>query len=147
LYFEKRDVLLIERLRDEYPDGWALSLSTPSLSTILAICEEKGVKYRVLAWVKPFAAFKANVGVAYAWEPVIVSGGRRRTREQLTVRDWLSEVITLKRGLTGAKPERFCRWILDVLNFQPGDTLDDLYPGTGVMARVVAQGDLLSVSP
>jgi hypothetical protein len=97
-----------------------------------------------MAWVKPFAVFKPNVGVAYAWEPVIVRGGRKRTREQPTVRDWVSEVITLKRGLTGAKPERFCRWILDVLNFQPGDTLDDLFPGTGVMARVVAQGDLLA---
>jgi hypothetical protein len=28
-------------------------------------------------WVKPFAAFKPNVGLAYTWEPVILRGGRR----------------------------------------------------------------------
>jgi hypothetical protein len=30
-----------------------------------------------MAWVKPFAAFKRNVRVAYAWEPVIVKPERR----------------------------------------------------------------------
>lgn len=53
------------------------------------------------------------------------------------VRGGLLAPITLKKGLTGAKPEAFCRWVLDLLNFQPGDTLDDLFPGTGVMGRMV----------
>jgi hypothetical protein len=85
---------LIERL-NAY-DGWALSLSTPSLKHILPLCPDD---CRVMAWVKPFCAFKVNVNPAYAWEPVIVRGGRKRTRHQETVRDWVSEVITLKRGL------------------------------------------------
>lgn len=46
--------------------------------------------------------------------------------------------ITLRKGLTGAKPETVCGWVLDLLNVQPGDTVDDLFPGTGVMGRVVA---------
>ena len=145
-YPEKTEVdhdELISRLSCEYPDGWALSCSSPSLMQIMAILDTQGVSFRIMAWVKPFAAFKVNVGVAYAWEPVIVHGGRSRSREQTTVRDWFSAPITLKRGLVGAKPESFCRWILDVLNFLPGDTIDDLFPGTDVMGRVVAQGDLL----
>jgi hypothetical protein len=93
---------------------------------------------RVSSWVKPFAIFKPNVGVAYAWEPVIWRGGRRRTREQETVRDWVSANITLRRGLTGAKPREFCRWILSILNVQPGDTLDDLFPGTGTMGAALS---------
>jgi hypothetical protein len=52
-------------------------------------------------------------------------------------RDHIAESITLRRGLTGAKPERFCRWVLDLMGYVPGDTVDDLFPGTGVMGRVI----------
>lgn len=127
---------LIGRLCADYPDGWAMSLHSPSLRTILPMCPED---CRVAAWVKPFAVFKPNVNPAYVWEPVIFRGGRRRGRTEPTTRDWLAESITLKRGLTGAKPEAFCRWILDLLGFdRDQDTIDDLFPGTGIMGRVVA---------
>lgn len=135
-YPEKQEVdhsLLIKRLVNDYPDGWALSTSSTSLQAVLPMCPS-GV--RILAWVKPFAIFKPNVGVAYAWEPVIFHGGRRRTREQPTVRDWVSVNITLRKGLVGAKPEEFCRWLMAVFNAQPGDEIRDLFPGTGVMTRV-----------
>lgn len=124
---------LLSRLDMEYPDGWALSLSSPSLKQILTLCPDD---VRVMAWVKPFCAFKANVNPAYAWEPVIVHGGRRRTdRREPTIRDWVSEVITLRKGLCGAKPPAFCFWLFDVLNVRKGDTVDDLFPGTGVVSR------------
>ena len=133
---------LIESLVAGYPDGWALSLSSPSLRQILAMCPED---VRVMAWVKPFCSFKVNVNPAYAWEPVIVRRGRRRTREQATVRDWLSESITLRKGLAGAKPKEFCYWLFDVWNVEAGDEVVDLYPGTGVvtecLAEYVGQGD------
>lgn len=125
---------LILRLISDYPDGWALCLSSPSLRTILPMCPTNA---RVAAWVKPFAVFKPNVNPAYAWEPVIFYGGRKGDRTRDTVRDWLAKEITLRRGLTGAKPEAFCRWILDLLGYLPGDQVDDLFPGTGIMGRVV----------
>jgi hypothetical protein len=121
---------LILRLGQEFPDGWALSSSSPALQTILQFCP---ADVRVAAWVKPFAVFKPNVGVAYAWEPVIWRGGRPRSRTQDTVRDWVAESITLKRGLTGAKPRVFCRWLFEMLNLQRGDDLVDLFPGTGAV--------------
>jgi hypothetical protein len=121
---------LIERLADEFPDGWALSLSSPSLRTILPMCP---ADCRVSAWVKPFAIFKPNVGVAYAWEPVIWRGGRKRTRQQPTVRDWVSANITLRRGLTGAKPAAFARWLFDILNLENEDEMVDLFPGTNAV--------------
>lgn len=144
LYEEKVDVdhlVLLRRLRDEYPDGWALSASSPTIGVIAAMCEHLKITYRIGAWVKPFAVFKPNVGLAYAWEPVFFSGGRKITREEPTVRDWVSCNITLRKGLTGAKPPEVCKWILDALNFQYGDTLDDLFPGTGIMGEVVAERD------
>lgn len=131
---------LIGRLCGDYPDGWAMSASTPSLRTILPLCPE-GV--RVAAWVKPFAAYKRNVRVAYTWEPVLFYGGRISSKDGATVnRDHLAESITLKKGLTGAKPERFCRWVLDLLGWKPGDQIDDLFPGTGVFGRVAAAAEV-----
>jgi hypothetical protein len=121
---------LVERLVTDYPDGWAMSLHTPSLRTILPMCPDD---VRVMAWVKPFCSFKPNVGVAYAWEPVIVRGGRKRTRQQQTVRDWVDVNITLRKGFTGAKPPAFVWWLLEVLNVERGDAVDDLFPGSGAV--------------
>jgi DNA modification methylase len=55
------------------------------------------------------------------------------------VRDWHSANITLERGLTGAKPRSFCRWILEMLNAQPGDEVVDLFPGTGAFGSAWEQ--------
>lgn len=124
---------LIEWLHYTYPDGWVLSASSPSLRAILPLTPEDT---RVGAWVKPFAVFKPNVNPAYAWEPVMFRGGRKRTREEPTVRDWFSHVITLKKGLTGAKPEPVCEWMALLLGAEKGDTFDDIYPGTGAFGRM-----------
>lgn len=125
---------LVARLCAEYSDGWAMSLHSPSLKHILPLCPDA---CRVMAWVKPFASFKPGVGVAYAWEPVIVMGGRRRTRQQQTVRDWCAVNITLKRGFCGAKPTAFVHWLLQVLNAQEGDQIDDLFPGSGSVTAAI----------
>jgi hypothetical protein len=122
---------LIERLCSEY-DAWAMSLHSPALSVILPMCPQD---VRVMAWTKPFASFKPGVGVAYTWEPVIVRGGRKRTRQQPTVRDYCAVPITLKRGFTGAKPRGFCYWIFDVLNLENGDEFVDIFPGSGAVSR------------
>lgn len=123
---------LIDRLIAEFPDGWAMSLSSPSLRTILPMCPED---VRVMAWVKPFAVFKPNVNPAYAWEPVIVRGGRKHERSDPKVRDWVTESVALMKGFTGAKREAFCYWIFDVLNMQIDDEFCDLFPGSGAVGR------------
>lgn len=125
---------LIDRLCAEFTDGWAMSLTSSSLGALLPLCPDD---CRIMAWVKPFASFKPGIGVAYAWEPVIVRGGRKRTREQPTVRDWVAENITLMRGVPGAKPVGFVHWILDVLNVQPGDQMVDLFHGSGAVQDVI----------
>lgn len=137
---------LVERLVDEFPDGWAMSLSSPSLRVILPMCPED---CRVAAWVKPFHVYKKGVRPAYAWEPVIFRGGRNEKHPPppkggaaTTPKDFVSANITLRRGLTGAKPVEFCRWVLDILGYRDGDELVDLFPGTGIMDRVLAQGRL-----
>jgi hypothetical protein len=111
-------------------DAWALSLSTPTLKQILALCPDD---VRVCAWVKPFASFKPGVNPGYCWEPVIVRGGRKLGREVATVRDFVSANITLKKGVSGAKPEDFCNWLFQFVGLTPGDELFDLFPGSNAV--------------
>jgi hypothetical protein len=123
---------LLEELNTKY-DGWLLHTSSVALRQIAPLVPAEA---RFMAWVKPFAAFKRNVSVAYAWEPVIVKACRKPVVTQREVmRDWIAEGITLKRGLTGAKPERVCRWAFEMLGMEPTDELIDLFPGTGAVSR------------
>jgi hypothetical protein len=125
---------LIRRLSDEFSDGWALSCSSNSLRTLLPLCPEDA---RVLAWVKPFASFKPNINPAYAWEPVIMRGGHCLTYRQggTTVRDWLSEPMSMRKGLVGVKPDRFSFWLFEALGLTLEDELVDLFPGSGAVTR------------
>lgn len=121
---------LIEKLVSEYPDGWGYSLSARSLYQLLPLCPPD---VRVMAWVKPWTSFRKNVNPAWAWEPVIVSGGRARGSVLPTVRDWLSANAphVNGKGYTGRKPLDFCWWLFEVLGAQPDDELVDLFPGSG----------------
>lgn len=129
---------LIEQLSSY--DGWVLHLSVPSLGSILPLCPP----CRVMSWVKPFAAFKRNVSVAYAWEPVIVKAARKPVvTHRVVMRDFIEEIeapavresITLKRGLTGAKPEKVCMWAFEMVGLERDDEFVDLFPGSGAVTR------------
>jgi hypothetical protein len=123
---------LVARLVAEFPDGWALSLTTRSLRLIFPLCPGD---CRVGAWVKPWASYKPGVNPAYAWEPVIFRGGRKRPRGKRTVRDLVACNSALRQGFYGAKPEGFCFWLFTLLGLRPGDELVDLFPGSGAVSR------------
>lgn len=118
-------------------DGWVLHTSSVALAQVLPLVPKDA---RLMAWVKPFAAFKRNVSVAYAWEPVIVKAARKPVVSgRIVMRDWIAESITMKKGLTGAKPRNVARWAFEMLGAQPIDTLDDLFPGTGAITTAWQQ--------
>lgn len=137
---EAHRALLIE-LRDAFPDGWAVSLHTPSLEEYAHLCRDVLGPNRIRwgAWTKPFASFKPGVNPAFCWEPVAFYGGRdakaRGGREVETTKDFVSANITLKKGTSGAKPEPFSLWVLEMLGAQPDDELVDLFPGSGAVSR------------
>jgi hypothetical protein len=136
LYPENREVdhaELIERLQSDY-DGWVLHASaTPASMAILApLVASTGARW--MSWVKGFAAFKKNVSVAYAWEPVIVKACRKPVVcKRIVYRDWIQESITLRKGMTGAKPEKVCHWAFHMVGAEEWDDLDDLFPGSGAV--------------
>lgn len=127
---------LVGRLGAEY-DGWVLHTHVGGLRMMERehILPEDGI--RVCQWVKGFAAFKRNVPVAYAYEPVIIKACRKPVVSSRIkpLRDWIECPITMKRGLTGAKPEKVCHWAFEIVGAEPGDDLDDMFPGTGAVSR------------
>jgi hypothetical protein len=123
--------LLIENLA-QY-DGWVLHGTSSSLKYLAPLLPDDA---RIMAWTKPFAAFKRNVSVAYAWEPVIVKAARKpEVTGREVMRDFVSESITLKRGFMGAKPERVCTWAFEIVGAYGDDELIDLFPGSGAVER------------
>lgn len=113
-------------------------------------------KVRVAAWVKPFAFFKPKVWPAYAWEPVIYKKPKRDCRRDAkTPVDWLllnPHGVSRKQRTDGdqtkgQKPEAFTRWLIQMLDARPGDSLDDLFHGSGRVSaewnRINAEWDAL----
>jgi hypothetical protein len=121
-------------------DGWALSASAPSLAVLLPAAPPGT---RVAAWVKPFAAYKRNVRVAYTWEPVLFRRTLARRPGEPVGRDHLSAPITLGRGTIGAKPAAFARWLIVLLGMLPDDELVDLFPGSGAVGAATSIPRLL----
>src|SRR5206468_14308 len=132
---QQAHVALVTQLVNEYADGWALSCNPRDLRWLLPACPDD---VRVASWVKSYHQIRPT-SVQYAWEPVLWLGGRSLPKRKPMVRDWHLSPATRGTGTPGAKPVTFCRWVLDLLGYQPGDDLIDLFPGSGVMAQVVAQ--------
>ena len=123
---------LIARLC-EY-DGWALSTDETNLRDVLALCPPK---VRILAWCKPDAMpYPPNPWAS--WEPVLCVPARS---EGAIVRSYLTHPAPARgfaaAGPTfvGAKPEGFCEWVFRCLGAEADDTLDDLFPGSGIVGR------------
>jgi hypothetical protein len=119
---------LVARLETGWPDGWALSTSVDALADVLPLCPRG--ETHTCAWVKPVGALD-TMGLRTTWEALLVVRGRQLAPG---VRDWLRAMPARFGGrLPGRKPLAFCAWLFDCLGMQPGDVLDDLYPGTGIV--------------
>lgn len=142
-YAGEVDHAALIRLLSTY-DGWALSTSAAALPAVLALCPP-GV--RVAAWHRGERPTTSRWPLN-AWEPVIYSGGRPAdlsradaavgARRVDSLVHGVSPMTTLPGRVIGAKPAAFCRWVFDLLGAAPGDTLDDLFPGSGAVTRAWA---------
>jgi hypothetical protein len=120
-------------------DGWALSTSMRALPMVLARCVAQGLEVRVARVVPWCAAACERRGSSPHGSPSCTpagdgSVGRARRRP---MRWWVSCRAggrTLPTAVIGAKPPEFCRWVFDLLGAGRGDTLDDLYPGSGMVS-------------
>jgi hypothetical protein len=138
LYPEQQEVdhaALVAELVERAPDGWALSTSSTALRDVLQLCPA-GV--RVCSWHRQARPYLER---PYAWEPVIVCGGRRRA--DAVVSDALVAHVPPGWDLPGRKPRAFFEWVLDLLGAAPGDRLWEPFPGSGSGAAVYAARELV----
>lgn len=128
----KTHQMLVHDLEEQY-DGWAIAMSVHSLSTYLQIIEtdsRNGI--RVCVWHKP-SAVQSGSRISNNWEPVLIrvptsrkgwASGRQRTTDVATINP-------PRHGFVGAKPVEWTHWILDLLGYEDGDEVVDLFHGSG----------------
>jgi len=137
-YVERQEVdhgALIEQLVAGYPDGWALSTAASSLRAVLPLCP---ASTRVCAWRRAVRWTHSRRALS-AWEPLLVVGGRElgtnEPQDLVDALDYRGRYDSVPGALVGMKPPQFATWLFRLLGAQPGDELDDLYPGSGAIRR------------
>jgi hypothetical protein len=127
-------------------DGWALSTSARALPRVLALAVAQDLPVRVAAWVRHPRPRENVVYALNAWEPVIyvpvasrsprdASAGTGAARRVDVLQHGVSPMLTLPGRVIGTKPAAFCRWMFDLIGAEPRDTLDDLFPGSGIVGQ------------
>jgi len=137
---------LVARLVAEYPDGWALSTSSAALRDVLPLCPPGT---RVCVWRRRVRGGPSKRALS-AWEPLLVYRGRElatNAPQQLLddiatddvdldeVLDYRGRYDSFSGALVGMKPPEFAVFMFAQLGARPGDTLEDLYPGSGAIGR------------
>jgi hypothetical protein len=126
---------LLSRL--ELFDGWALSTSADALPLVLALCADLRLAVRVGAWLRGERRVRSSSPLQ-SWESVVYAGGRRvasLTQPADSLVCGVRARTTDPQRVIGAKPAAFCWWMFSLLGAARGDTLDDLYPGSGGVMR------------
>lgn len=125
---------LLRKLQGGY-DGWALSCWWSSLAILLPMLGKS--KYRIGVWIKPDAQPRNRI--VPSWEPVIyrtVSNPVHEKGRTSLVRDYVVASRCAREAcFRGRKPDDFCYWLFELLGMKPEDEFDDLFPGTGRVAR------------
>jgi hypothetical protein len=80
----------------------------------------------------------ATARLLNGWEPVVFAGARQLPGSAPQAVDALAGRAPRRRSkrpdaVIGSKPPDFCAWLFGLLGALPGDSLDDLYPGSGTV--------------
>lgn len=132
---------LVSRLQTY--DGWALSCSSASVPAIAALLVAGGRPVRLAVWHRrrpphPTARIVSGwEGLFYVPARRVVPGSRERFSDVLLGVDARPRP-TLPGSVIGMKPPKMLRWVFGLLGAMPGDSLDDLYPGSGMVGRAWA---------
>ena len=91
---------------------------------------------RVAAWHRGERTVRSLYPL-HAREPVIYHGSRQILGERRTdsIVCGPGLLTTLPGRAVGAKPAVVCRRIFGLLGAQPGDSIDDLFPGSGAVGQ------------
>jgi hypothetical protein len=128
---------LVFHLEEKY-DGWAIALTVHSLSTYMSVIKtdsRNGI--RVMSWIKPIA-IPSGSRIATTWEPVIVRVPKERKGHNSGKR-MKDHLIANPRqnGFVGSKPDEWTHWVLDAMGYQQGDSVTDLFAGSGAVSEAI----------
>ena len=95
---------------------------------------------RVMAWCRPNPPGRLNIFPTPSWEPVIVKVARKKRSKGV---DRVVDHLVMQPDVgfladwdsPGNKPRGFSRWVFRSMGAEPGDTLEDLFPGSGAVGR------------
>lgn len=124
---------LIKQLESDY-DGFALCLAHDNLQQLLPLFS---VKVKVCIWHKWTLPSRSCISNGY--EPVIIKvpDSRRGAKKGLTTPDVMTHQKREGMGFAGRKPQAFTFWVLDLLQYQEGDRVDDLFNGSGAVMEAL----------
>jgi len=134
----KSHIALVKDLQSNY-DGWAIALTVHSLSTYLSVLDtdsRNGI--RVCVWHKPSAS-PSGSRIGNHWEPVIVKVAKDRKGRQNDLKN-TKDVLTAnpnRKGFVGSKPIQWTHWVLDLMGYQEGDEVIDLFNGSGAVKEAI----------
>ena len=133
---------MVHNLESNY-DSWAIAMSVHSLSTYLKVIEtdsRNGI--RVCVWNKP-SSFTSGSRIKNTWEPVIIKvhESRRGYGGGFRVND-LMTCPPPRKNFIGSKPPAWTAWVLELLGYQEGDTVEDLFPGSNAVSNALANRTL-----
>jgi hypothetical protein len=130
---------MVKDLNANY-DGWAIAMSVHSLSTYLEIVEtesENGIQ--VCVWHKPNAIPSGSRILNY-WEPVLIKvPASRKGRNKGPMTKDILTANAPRVGFSGSKPKEWTHWVLDILGYQEGDEVTDLFHGSGAVAQAMKE--------
>ena len=133
-------IQLVHDLQSNY-DGWAIAMSVHSLSTYLSAVEtdsRNGI--RVCVWHKTAAVTSGN-RVTNNWEPVLVKmpASRKGWKSGAARTSDVMSCNPLRSGFVGSKPAEWTHWVLDLMGYQEGDEVVDMFNGSGAVANALKQ--------
>ena len=117
-------------------DGWAIATSPDGLEAYGHL----PAGTRICAWVKKNGQPGAH-RIHSLWEPVIVYPPADRMSNRAG-RGSVPDVLIVRAprvGFVGAKPLEWVTWVLDLLGYQDGDVVEDLFPGSGLVSEALRQ--------
>jgi len=129
---------LVKNLLENY-DGWAIAMAHDNLRDYLPLIP-KNVQIKIAIWHKP-QNMPTAARVQNVYEPVLVHipKGRKAAKGQKVFPKDLVTISRINNGFAGAKPPEWTRWILDLLGYQEGDQVDDLFEGSGAVSQALNQ--------
>jgi hypothetical protein len=135
---------LLDYLKDNF-DSYAIALNTHSVglySKRIKFGSQNG--FRLCSWIRPNSA-PTGSRIRPSWEPVIVYNAkdRRSYRSGLArTKDYLI-ANPPRNKFIGTKPFEWTEWVTELLGYEEGDTISDLFVGSGAVTSALIELNVL----